>query len=73
MFLSGVTTELTASSTSVMFPFSVSFPVEEVAMVQPLFLQKLPPMLLFMSLKQMLVNYGNFGFEAVSTYEDITR
>ena len=73
MFLSGVTTELTASSNPVMFPFSVSFPVEEVAMVQPLFLQKLPPMLLFMLLKQMLVNYGNFGFEAVSTYEDVTR
>ena len=44
MFLSGVTTELTASSNPVMFPFSVSFPVE-VAMVQPLFLQKLPPIL----------------------------
>ena len=73
MFLSRVTTELTASSNPVMFPFSVSFPVEEVAMVQPLFLQKLPPMLLFMLLKQMLVNYGNFGFEAVSTYEDVTR
>ena len=73
MFLSGVAIELTASSNHLMFPLNVCLPMEEVAMVHPLLLQKLPPMELFTLLRQMLVHYGNFGFEAASTYEDITR
>ena len=70
MFLSGVAIELILSSNPIMFPFGASLPV---AVVHQLLLQKFPQPLLLNYLRQMLVIYGNFGFEAVSTYEDITR
>ena len=71
MFLSGVAIELIPSSNPILFPLGASLPV---AVVHQLFLQKFPPSLLLNFLRLMLVKlYGNFGFEAVSTYEDITR
>ena len=70
MFLSGVAIELIPSSNNIMFPLGASLPV---AVVHPLLLQKFPPSLLLDSLRVMLVKlYGNFGFGAVSAYEDIT-
>ena len=70
MFLSGVAIELIPSSNPIMFPLGASLPV---AVVHQLLLQKFPQPLLLNYLRLMLVIYGNFGFEAVSTYEDITR
>ena len=70
MFLSGVAMELIPSSNPIMFPLGASLPV---AVVHQLLLQKFPQPLLLKYLRLMVVNYGNFGFEAVSTYEDITR
>ena len=65
VFLSEGTTERIVP---LMFPID-----EEVKSVYQLLFQKFPPRLLDNLLRQMLVTYGNFGFEAVSTYEDITR
>ena len=71
MFLSGVAIELIPSSNPIMFPLGASLPV---AVLHQLFLKKFPPSLLLNFLRLMLVKlYGSFGFEAVSTYEDITR
>ena len=73
VYLSGGTTEVVAPYNPLMLPLSASLPAEEVAMVLNIITQKLPPTLLLTLLREMLVNYGNFGFEAVSNYEDITR
>ena len=70
MFLSGVAIELNLSSNPIMFPLGASLPV---TVVHKLLLKKFSPSLLLKYLGLMLVVYGNFGFEAVSTYEDITR
>ena len=70
MFLSGVAIELNLSSNPIMFPLGASLPVAE---VHKLLLKKFSPSLLLKYLGLMLVVNGNFGFEAVSTYEDITR
>ena len=68
VLLSEGTTELIVPNSPLMFPMD-----DEVKWVYQLLFQKFPPRLLDNLLRQMLVNYGNFGFEAVSTYEDITR
>ena len=71
MFLSGVAIELIPSSNPIIFPLGASLPV---AVLHQLFLKKFPPSLLLNFLRLMLVKLcGSFGFEAVSTYEDITR
>ena len=58
-----------------MFPLGAFLQVEEQLMVYiyKVMFQKFPLLSLLDHLRLMLTNYGNFGFEAVSTYEDITR
>ena len=68
VFLSGVAIQQIPSSSSMMF-FFWGGPLA-VALVHLLIEHK---DLVLESLQMMLANYGNFGFEAVSTYEDITR
>jgi len=65
VFLRGDTTEII---NPLMFQLD-----EEVKCVYQLLFQKFPPRLLDNLLRQMLVSYGNFGFEAVTAYEEITR
>ena len=66
VFLSGVAIELIPSSSPVMFFLGGS----SMPLVHLLTEQKV---LVLEYLRVMLMSYGNFGFEAVSTYEDITR
>ena len=75
IFLTGVALELFPSSIPVMFPLGAFLQVEEQLMVYiyKVMFQKFPLLSLLDHLRLMLTNYGNFGFEAVSTYEDITR
>ena len=68
VLLSGGTMEQIVPNNLLMLPLD-----EEVKCVYQLLFQKFPPRMFDNLLRQMLVNYGNFGFEAVSTYEDITR
>ena len=68
VFLSGETTEIIMPNNPLIIELD-----EELKYVYQLLFQKFPPKLLDNILRQMLVNYGNFGFEAVTGYEDITR
>ena len=71
MFLSGVAFKLIPSFNPIMFPLGASLPV---AVAHQLLVQKFPQSLLLNYLRVMLVKlHGNFGFEALSAYEDITR
>ena len=74
MFLNSDAKEVVSSSNPVLFPMCFTLPVKEATIVYQHLFQKFPLMALLNSLRQMLVNYyGSLGFEAVSTYEDITR
>ena len=71
MFLDG---EVFSSSTPEMFSFGSCLPVEEkvkVYIYKVMFPKFLP--LILHSLRQMFIRCGQFGFEAASSYEDITR
>ena len=74
MFLNSDAKGVVSSSNPVLFPMCFTLPVKEATIVYQLLFQKFPLVALLNFLRQMLVNYyGSLGFEAVSTYEDITR
>ena len=74
MFLNG-DVELFSSSIPVMFKLGAYLPVDGKIMtyIYNIIFQKFPLMLLLDSLKRMFTRCGLFEFEAVSSYEDITR
>ena len=74
MFLNG-DVELFSSPIPVMFKLGAYLPLDGKVMIYiyNIIFQKFPLMLLLDSLKWMFMRCGLFEFEAVSSYEDITR
>lgn len=57
----------------IMFPMCSSSSIKEVVMVRHLLVQEFPPISSHLSLVPVLIKHGQFGFNGVSRYEDITR
>lgn len=60
-------------SDPIMFPMCSSSSIKEVVMVRHLLVQEFPPISSHLSLVPVLIKHGQFGFNGVSRYEDITR